>query len=198
MLTLATPYVEPHMCYVTPDGAGRCVARPALGSSDISPLLIATVHAVCLYTGNDACFLDIYGDVHCSLFQYRVNTFSNPDGELWVELVCGVSSFCARSASGKHRCFNLVPSMDASVTFKSAAPLPGDFTMLAASNMAFPSYNPNEADRQRFCGVDAARRLQCMFIVKNGLAETSRLVTFDGAWAAAAATYNSVCAISAN
>lgn len=181
-------------CLVTASGRGYCSLWGGLAE-------VENVHAACLPAGDVACFLDIYGYVQCAVHgNPSLLVIPPPENEHWVEIVCASSYACARSTSGELRCF---PVLDYPYTLP--AQLSGKFSSPAAYHTTCPTYYPiynsfYGTDRQRVCGIDAARRLQCMLAWKTGESEASKLVTLEPtrAWAAVVVTYDSVCAIPAD
>lgn len=194
VLAITTDSIMPTVCLVTAGGYGRCI-----WDHSSVPLESEKVHAVCLAAANAACFLDVFGDVHCiDKFMVVWITFPALDGEPWVEIACGSSTLCARALSGKLRCFSIpiLPEWE----FKLPAELPGNYTMVAAYHTPYASYQNQWTDRQRVCGIDTARRLQCMFAWRADSAEYYKLVTLEPerTWAAVAVMYDGFCAISAD
>ncbi|KAI7840465.1 hypothetical protein COHA_005767 [Chlorella ohadii] len=199
VLAVATDYFwRPGHCVVTSGMLGRCI------SGDPSEFVFSyfsreQVHAACIAAADLFCFLDIYGEIHCKA---PSRTLTPPEGELWVEIICGSSSVCARTASGTLHCFFLGNNPQ-----QWPVQLSGRYSSLAAYHAPYfaePSSTllPRANSRQRVCGIDTAHRLQCMFAWKDpgSSQEFSKLVTLEPtrAWAAVAVTYDSVCAIPAN
>ncbi len=199
VLAVATDYFwRPGHCVVTSGMLGRCI------SGDPSEFVFyyfsrEQVHAACIAAADLFCFLDIYGEIHCKA---PSRTLTPPEGELWVEIICGSSSVCARTASGTLHCFFLGNNPQ-----QWPVQLSGRYSSLAAYHAPYfaePSSTllPRANSRQRVCGIDTAHRLQCMFAWKDpgSSQEFSKLVTLEPtrAWAAVAVTYDSVCAIPAN
>ncbi len=168
VLALAAHSEASSLCLVSAEGLGRC----RWPSSSL--LQTNTVHAVCLASMHVACFLDVYGDVRClDINAYQPGSpqtdvfFTPPENELWVEIVCGQNSFCARATSGKLRCFVLLGNTLASPTLPSS-----NFTMIAAASLHL--FRP-PTERQRLCGIDTARRLRCTFAWQTGAVKAANL-----------------------
>ncbi|KAI7840331.1 hypothetical protein COHA_006113 [Chlorella ohadii] len=196
VLTLTTErFDSTALCLVTTDGLGRCTGRFAG---------IDSVHAVC-HAGdngliNMVCFLGVYGDVHCVDLsndgfppEKTTASFTPPEGELWVEIACGSFTICARATSGKVRCFSLFGNP---YPLHDTEQLPGGYLTIASFQDAMGYYQ----NRQRVCGIDTARQLQCLLAYKYLGLDHRTFVTLgpERPWAAVAITFDGLCAISAD